>query len=248
MNIIGKIYKRNIYGVIGTLVFHILIVAAFLLADVDMKGSAKEDILLIEFPDVLPEPDETPEDLQENETLDESDFNDLESVNRTNAASNQLASRNTTTSADEFFDDEYLKEIEAAKRLVSDASNQLSKEIIDMNDIKMPVETTEGLNPDSIKNVIYAGESNIVYYLDNRYHLSLPNPLYLAQGGGKIIVDIIVNKQGKVIDAVPRRNGNIRDQQIFIYAKAASLRTIFNADLSTDSAQKGTIHYTFIAQ
>ena len=140
-----KIYKRNIYGVMGTLVFHILVVLFFLLADVDMKGSTKEEALLIEFPDILPELEDQVEK-QETESSDEIPVNNSESSNRTNAASNQLASTNTTTSAEEFFDDEYLKEIEAAKRLSSDVSNQLSKEIVDINDIKMPVETTEGMD------------------------------------------------------------------------------------------------------
>jgi len=247
VNLIGKIYKRNIYGVIGTLVFHIFVVLAFLLADVDMKGSTKEEILIIEFPDV-PEMIQPEEIEQEQEMINESESDNTEYLQRTNAASNQLASENTTTSAEEFFDDEYLKEIEAAKKLVSDVSNQLSKEIIDINEIEMPVETTEGLTPDSIKNVIYAGESNITYYLENRYHISLPIPLYLAQGGGKVIVDIVVNNQGKVVRAIPRKNNNIRDEQIFLYAEAASLRTIFNMDANAVSGQKGTIHYTFIAQ
>ncbi len=243
----GKIYKRNIYGVMGTLVFHILVVLFFLLADVDMKGSTKEEALLIEFPDILPELEDQIKE-QEPESLDEVPINNSESSNRTNAASNQLASTNTTTSAEEFFDDEYLKEIEAAKQLSSNVSNQLSKEIVDINDIKMPVETTEGMESDSIKNVIYVGESNIVYYLENRYHISLPIPVYLSQGGGKVVVDIIVNRQGRVTEAVPRRNTRIREEQTFFYAKAAALRTVFNSEPTAPKAQKGTIHYTFIAQ
>ena len=231
----------------GTLVFHILVVMLFLLADVDMKGNVKEEALLIEFPDILPEPEEMFEQ-QEKESSDEQAMDNSESLSRTNAASNQLASTNTTTSAEEFFDDEYLKEVEAAKQLASDVSNQLSKEIIDINDIKMPVETTEGMEPDSIKNIIYVGESNIVYYLENRYHHSLPIPVYLSQGGGKVIVDIVVTQQGKVVNATPRKNRNIRDEQMFLYAKAAALRTIFNTDGDAPSPQKGTIHYTFVAQ
>ena len=247
MRLIGKLYKQNIYGVMGTLVFHIFVILFFLLADVDMKGSVKEEPLLIEFPDILPEPEEKLEQ-QEQQTLDKQIVDNSESSIRTNAASNKMASENTTTSAEEFFDDEFLKEIEAAKRLSSDVSSQLSKEVVDINDIKMPVETTEGMERDSIKNVIYVGESNIVYYLENRYHLSLPIPVYLSQGGGKIIVDITVNRQGKVVEATPRKNRNIREEQTFLYAKAAALRTIFNPDATAPKSQKGTIHYTFIAQ
>lgn len=230
----------------GTLVFHILIVSLFLLAEVDMKGSVKEEALIIEFADILPEIEKEVIDEAAN---DESVREIPENTNRrTNIAANRLSNENTTTSAEDFFDDEYLKEIEEAKQLVSNANNQISKKIVDLENIKMPVETTLGMNPDSIKNVIYSGESNIVYYLENRYHRSLPNPLYLAQLGGVVVVDIVVNQSGVVVSAVPRGNNNISDEQIFLYAKAAALRTVFNSDPLAPRAQKGSIHYTFIAQ
>ncbi|MBT3385926.1 MAG: hypothetical protein HN778_02120 [Prolixibacteraceae bacterium] len=245
MGKVGKIYKRNIYGVMGTLIFHILLVSLFLLAEIDMKGKVKEEELIIEFPDILPELEESVEEEleQQQDIINEPSLQNTETNNRiTNAASNRLASN------EDFFDEEYLKEIEAAKKLVSTVNNQLSKEIIDLEDIKMPVETTEGMDPDSIKNIIYTGESNIVYYLENRYHLSLPIPVYLAQGGGKVIVDILVNQNGVVVQATTRKNPAIRDQQIFLLAQLAASKTIFNTDLNSPLQQKGTIHYTFVAQ
>jgi len=226
----------------GTLIFHILLFSTFLLADVHIKGDVKEEEILIEFPDNIPEP-ETPE--EENQST-------LENVpavnNRTNAASNRLARENTTTNPDKFFDDDYMKEVEAAKQLRSNVSNQLSKDVVDMSDLKMPVETTEGMDRDSIKNVIYAGESNIVYYLENRYHVSLPVPVYLAQGGGTVIVNIKVNRDGKVIEAEPQASKSVRDNQIFLYAREAALRTVFNRDPSAPAVQTGSIHYSFVAQ
>jgi len=241
-----KIYKRNIYGVIGTLVFHIMLFSVFLLAEVDMKGSFREEELLIEFPDLLPEEeiyeDEPAQDESEPLPSEASAASQETQSSRTNIASNRLSQE------DEFFDEDYLREVEAARQLVSDVNNQLAKEPVKLEDIQMPVQTTEGMNPDSIKNVIYTGESNIVYYLENRYHIRLPIPVYLAQGGGLVVVDIAVNRQGQVIQAEPRSNPAIRDEQIYLYAKAAASRTIFNADPSAPEPQKGTIHYTFIAQ
>ena len=229
----------------GTLVFHILLVATFLLAEVDMKGNVKEEALLIEFPDILPEMEEVK---QEDDSNQDDPLENNISERFTNIAANRMATENVTRSAEEFLNDDYLKEVEAAKKLRSDVKQQLSKEIVDINDIKMPVETTEGLNPDSVKNKNYTGESNIVYYLDNRYHLSLPIPVYLTQSGGKVIVDIVVNQQGNVVEATPRADRKLRDEQIYLYARAAALRTIFNADFNAPVAQKGTIHYTFVPQ
>lgn len=242
-----ELYRRNIYGVMGTLVFHILLFCAFLLGDVDLKGNVKEEAILIEFPDLLTEPDKLEEPVEKNDQM-KPVRNNEHTNNRSNIASNRAATENITKSADEFFDDEYLKELEAAKQLVSDVNNQLSKDIVDMSDIKMPVETTDGMDPDSVKNIIYTGESNIMYYLDNRYHLSISNPVYLSQGGGTVVVDISVNRHGKVIDAVARENKTVRDKQIFLYAQEAASRTVFNADNSAASTQRGTIQYTFVAQ
>ncbi len=246
MNLFIKVYRRNIYGIIGTLIFHILLFSAFLLSDIKIKGEAKEESIVIEFPEDIPEEEVI---IPENEEKDDQSLTENSlNGNMSNVASNQLSREKATKSVDEFLDKDYLKEVEEAKQLVSDVNKQLSKEPIDINDIKMPVQTTEGMNPDSIKNVVYSGESNITYYLENRYHLRLPIPVYLTQGGGKVIVDIVVNREGQVIQANPRETKNLHDDQIYLYAKAAALRTIFNADSNAPVAQKGSIHYNFIAQ
>lgn len=231
---------------IGTLIFHILLFSAFLLADVDMKGNVKEEAILIEFPENLPE---TPEpERNEEESTEEANNENNSGQNQTNIASNRLATQNITKSTNDFFDDDYLKEVEAAKKLVSDVNSQLSKKIVNIDDIKMPVETTEGMNPDSIKNKNYTGESNIVYYLENRYHLSLPIPIYLTQTGGRVIVDIEVNRQGIVVLANPRMDRKYREDQIYVYAQTAALHTVFNPDSNAPEIQKGTIQYNFIPQ
>lgn len=230
----------------GTLIFHILLFSFFLLADVNMKGTVQEEELIIEFPDFLPEPEieEEVTEQQDSEPLTNDASSPLAETqnNRTNVASNRLAQ------TEEFFDEDYMREVEAAKQLVSDVNNQLSKEKVNLEDIEMPVQTTEGMDPDSIENVVYTGESNIVYYLENRYHVSLPIPVYLTQSGGLVVVDIVVNRQGRVSEAEPRSNPSIRDDQIYLYAKAAASRTIFNADPDAPNPQRGTIHYTFVAQ
>ena len=226
--------------------FHILLIAVFLLAEVDMKGNIKEEPLLIEFPDILP--DEEEKIVEETKPDDLGSSLEKPNNNITNAASSRLSAEKNTTSKDKFFDDSYLKEVNEAKQLVTNVNNQLLKEKISLDDLKMPVETTEGMNPDSIKNIIYTGESNIVYYLEDRYHVSLPIPIYLAQGGGKVVIEIMVDRQGKVIQATPKAGQKVRDGQMVIYAQTAALRTLFNADPKSPPTQNGTIHYTFIAQ
>jgi DNA gyrase/topoisomerase IV subunit A len=246
---VGKFYetyKRNIYGVIGTLMFHILLVSAFLIAELDRKGNPQEEAFLIELPELLQEEEKVEEkqELQESEPVSSEASAALNQTqnNRTNIASNRLAQN------EKFFNEEYQRELQDAQRLVSDVNSQLAKEKVNWEDIKMPEQSTEGMHRDSISNTIYTGESNLVYYLENRYHRRLPIPVYLTQGGGKVIVDITVNRQGTVIQAEPRKTPGIRDEQLYLYAKAAASRTIFNAEPSAPEPQRGTIHYTFVAQ
>lgn len=238
-----EIYRQNIYGVMGTLVFHILLFGFFMLANVDIKRNITEEQIIIEFPVEIEDIKEIQEDVL-NENNNSPD-------NLTNLASNRLSAKTqtSTVSNDKFFDNNYQDELKEAQNLVANVNKQLAKEKVKIEDIKMPVQTVEeGKNPDSVKNVIYSGESNIVYYLENRYHTSLPIPIYLSQGGGKIIVDIVVDRSGNVVKAVPRNDNKIKDEMTFIYARVAAERTKFNADQSAPDQQKGTIHYNFKSQ
>ena len=230
----------------GTLIFHILLFSLFLLADVDMKGTIQEEVLLIEFPDNFPEPEPVSEVVMEQQEGEPLSNQASSALNQTQ--SNRTIASNRLARNDEFFDEDYMREVESARQLVADVNNQLSKEKVNLDDIKMPVQSTEGMDPKTIENVVYTGESNIVYYLEDRYHVSLPIPVYLTQNGGLVVVDIAVNRQGRVIEAETRKNSSVRDEQIYLYAKAAASRTVFNAKPDAPNPQRGTIHYTFVAQ
>ncbi|MGD9931421.1 MAG: energy transducer TonB [Mangrovibacterium sp.] len=241
MKKLTTLYKDHIYGVMGTLIFHILLVSSFLLADVNLKGELKEEPVIIDFSDVEDDLPEIPQEEQEDDNTPTRE-DQLSTTTRSNRAVNDAAAK------DPFFDETYRQEIEAAQKLVSDVNNQLSKEIPEIKQFEMPEETTEGVHPDSIRNTIYSGESNIHYSLENRYHLRLPVPVYLAQGGGTITVDIWVATSGKVVKAEVRPAGKIKDPMLPEYARQAALRTIFNTDQAAPSPQTGTITYTFVAQ
>ncbi len=65
---------------------------------------------------------------------------------------------------------------------------------------------------------------------------------------GDVIVDISVNRSGRVVKATVRRSSQVRSEQVYLYAEAAALNTVFNTSPTAPEIQTGTIHYTFIAQ
>lgn len=244
MSKIKEIYKRNIYGIIGTLLFHILLMSSFLLAEINLKGEVKEEFVVIDFSEIedLEEPIIEEQEKQEDENTPSTPDDIQQRSTRSNRAVNDAPVK------DPFFDEDYQREIAEAKKLVSDVNNQLSKEVKEMEEFAMPEETTEGMDPDSIKNTIYSGESNIHYYLENRHHRRLPIPVYLARGGGLVVVDIVVNRKGQVVQADVRSNNQLKDPMLETYARQAATRTVFNEDQSAPARQSGTISYTFVPQ
>jgi len=243
MRKIKEIYRRNIYGVIGTLAFHLILLTIFLLAELKTSKEPKNEGIILDFteqpPPKLPEPEIKKEKAESASTTSSVDQGSNQAVNDASKAK---------PTKDKFFDESYRKEIAEAKALVNDVNKTLSQKIPDIGDVKMPEETTEGMKPEEIKNTIYKGKSNIHYSLENRYHVRLPIPIYLAQGGGEVTVDIVVNRNGRVLSAEPRPNPNITDIMLLAYAKKAALNTEFNADPKAPEKQRGTITYNFVPQ
>jgi len=250
MSKIKELYRKNMYGAMGTLIFHILLVTSFWVAELNLKVEIqKEDAILLDFtvPEDQKEITQTEMERQQEKIIasDQSMKNLQQSVS--NHAVND-ASKNDVTKKDKFFDENYNRDIEEAKKMVVDVNKQLSKKIPPIRKYEMPEVTTEGQNPDSIKNVIYSGKSNIHYFLENRFHIRLPIPVYLAKSGGEVKVDIQVDRSGKVIKAQARSVNNSNDPMLTEYAMQAAERTVFNADARAPLIQKGSITYLFIAQ
>ena len=86
--------------------------------------------------------------------------------------------------------------------------------------------------------------SSISYSLVDRTHRFLPTPIYLCEQGGKIVINITVDKEGNVTNAYYNNtstsdNGCLIDHAME-YAKAAK----FNSDTSKAS-QLGSITFLF---
>ncbi len=236
MRSLKQIYKSNRNGVIFTLLFHILILIVLIINTFRIKKEFNEPEIVFDFSEEIVE--------QKVETKPQQDENTKASDQKTNVAANKAQTEN---SAEEFFDQEFEDALKQAQDLLNDVSNQLKKEIPTIEDLKMPVKTNPEQNPDSLQNKVFSGDSNVEYFLENRYHRSLPIPVYLSQNGGKVVVNITVNRRGRVTEATPIDNGNV-DEILLSYAKTAAIKTIFNSSSEAPEFQSGTITYQFISQ
>lgn len=75
---------------------------------------------------------------------------------------------------------------------------------------------------------------------------NLPIPQYDVEKGGKVVVTIMVDYQGKVTNAIPGAPGTtVQDATLWEAAKKAALKAVFDPTPSSTETQRGTITYIF---
>lgn len=90
------------------------------------------------------------------------------------------------------------------------------------------------------------GNGNGNYQLGNRKALSKPNPNYLCEEQGIVVVQITVDKTGKVVSANPGIRGTTNAAKCLLdQAKIAAMSTKWQSDERAPDKQTGKIIYSF---
>jgi TonB family protein len=91
------------------------------------------------------------------------------------------------------------------------------------------------------------GDKGISYELQGRGFQKLPKPKYDYQGEGRVVVEVTVDRSGKVTQAVPGIKGSTTlDEYLLKVAKDAAMEASFEAKPDAPLFQKGSITYNFI--
>ena len=91
------------------------------------------------------------------------------------------------------------------------------------------------------------GDKGVSYDLQGRGFQLLPTPKYDYQGEGKVVVEVNVDRTGKVTQANPGAKGSTTlDEYLLSVAKEAALKARFDPKPDAPLTQKGTITYNFI--
>jgi outer membrane biosynthesis protein TonB len=91
------------------------------------------------------------------------------------------------------------------------------------------------------------GDKGISYNLQGRGFQALPRPKYDYQGEGIVVVEVSVDRSGKVVQATPGTKGSTTlDEYLLKVAKEAALGARFEVKQDAPVIQKGSITYKFI--
>lgn len=81
-----------------------------------------------------------------------------------------------------------------------------------------------------------------------RYSALMINPGFVCERSGAVVVNIVVNRNGNVIQADVDKGASTGDGCMFAAALGAARASSFNVDPKAPARQSGSITYTFIAQ
>lgn len=235
--------RENATGILGTIAFHMLLAIIFLIIKISSEKSYLDSIILLEIDEEI-----TEEQLEEE--MPDPEFEQRLAAYLEQARSNvpvNLA-RNVE---EEISTEKYVKELEQEMNENRPESwEQMQERLKELEEIaqeELMMEAREDKPPP--ENEPYIGPTNIYYSLENRYHLRLPVPVYKCEGSGLMEVHIVVDQQGRVIQAAVEQQGASTDEICLAEAaQKAALRTRFNTDYHAAARQVGTITYHFIAQ
>jgi len=90
------------------------------------------------------------------------------------------------------------------------------------------------------------GNKGYSFDLKGRNSISIPKPKYNLQESGKVVVEVTVDRNGKVTSARPGVSGSTTANITLLEAaKKAALKAKFNSDSKAPAYQRGTITYHF---
>ena len=142
------------------------------------------------------------------------------------------------------------KEIELAQKQIQSIQEQLEKtrELNYTNSQEgAPLPAEKTVKPEG-KLAVYKGPTNIYYNLPQRHAVDLYVPVYKCPSLGKVVVNIKVDKSGRVVEALADKTQSDVDPCLIEAAEDAALRSKFSLNNNSPDPQKGTITYLFVSQ
>ncbi len=241
-------FTDNVNSILGAISIHLMIVIAFLWFKLGEDDEIKKEQVLIEFhEEIKPLEEEKPEKQFEmngpGEGIPALDQKTLHSI-----ASN-VASKLDPEISTENYERQIMQELGIASleapggQMEKEATQKTDENAILQEQVKDVVEKDL-----DVPNIIRKDNTTVSYFLEGRWHTYLYIPTYKCQGGGTVILDIVISQSGKVLSAIIAENKSTSDPCLREEAYRSALSASFNSDNRSPVKQLGTISYIFLAQ
>ncbi len=239
-------FTNNVNSILATISLHLLVVILFLWFKLGEAREEHKDQVMIEFnPEIKPLEDKTEKAEKAGgeiaKTLPNLSSGEVHSI-AANVSGKLDENLSTSRYEQQVMQELGISSLKTENKLTTESPSP------DENSIDPPAEEN---NPDKegyVPNIIRKENTTVSYFLENRWHRYLYIPTYKCQGGGTVIIDIVINQSGKVISATIAENKSTRDQCLLEEAYRSATSAVFNSDTKSPAKQVGTITYVFLAQ
>ena len=240
-------FTNNVNSILATISLHLLVVILFLWFKLGEAKEERKDQVLIEFSPEIKPVEEKPEQPEKGEAELEKTMPNLSSGEMHSIASNISGKLDEKISTSKY-EQEVMKELGISSlKPQNKAAPEPKAPDENAVDPSAEPENKPGKEGD-VPNVIRKDNTTVSYFLENRWHRYLYIPTYKCQGGGTVIIDIVINQSGKVVAATIAENKSTHDQCLLEEAYHSATSAVFNADPKSSTKQLGTITYVFLAQ
>ena len=257
MQPIREYIDRHTIGIFGTIIFHLVLLLIFMLVKVSTSYKELSDILVLNNVEI-----QRLQDILDQQIPDREEALAEEKVFYHNIAVNQA--RVTTEAFDLENYAEKVREQMLAEGVIhpenwgneGELANHLQKlesaSLESEEAVSMPEEEISSKESDQslldLENS-YKGPTRISYFLEGRNRVFMPLPIYKCPGGGKVVILIVVDPYGDVVETkIDTQQSGTLDYCLAEAAEEAARRTKFNKDRTAPARQNGSITYIFQAQ
>ncbi|WP_455511464.1 energy transducer TonB [Butyricimonas paravirosa] len=239
--------KEHRHGVMGTVIFHLVLAIFLVCVGISRLDSQQRMEIEIDMPEPEIVQQKQEEQKKKEQILQQSADEEVNEMLRSLAVNEDAVKKNAETQPHERVE-EYIEQIQ--EEIDSDYGgryrankNKHYKE----DSIRVQQDKKERML-DSLQSTVYVGKSSVSYNIKGRYKTYLPIPVYKCEFGGKIVVAVVVNRQGRVIKAEVVDAESNKDDSLREVAVDAALKSEFNVDEKAPERQAGTITYNFVKQ
>ncbi|MCW8898282.1 MAG: hypothetical protein OQJ96_06480 [Flavobacteriales bacterium] len=252
--------KNSRTGVIGTILFHLLLLLLFIQFGMTYQDPPEENAggMVINFGtsdegmgDVQPSSSETTttsENATTSETTTPSSAEE-NALTTTEESVEMNASQNTTTTTNQNTTTQQTEQTvdENLSNALNALNNPNNNSTGDGNTGTPGDQGDESGEPNS-NNYTGGGTGNGVdFSLAGRSMVKVKKPNNPTQEDGKVVVEIVVDKNGKVIRATPgARGSSTTNPTLYKISKEAALEARFNVKADAPAEQKGTMTFVYI--
>ena len=241
--------KKNIYGVMGTIIIHLIVAIVFLLVKLSSDFKSLDDGILIDLASLQEELADLQKEVEQADNNKDMAFDDFHDI-----AVNEASQPDVKFDINEYIDgvkEEMIAKGELTEDNFIDRAKEAQNAEGDLQYLEEKTDVDESQDEKTIAKMEsdYRGPTRISYFLKDRFKVKLPIPIYTCPDGGSVTVEITVDPYGKVIEAVVKAvESNTDDYCLREAALSAAKKSRFTSGEHFPSKQKGTITYIFTSQ